>query len=364
MFIGPFFRAAGNVLSKSAIYMNAIRQNVCSKVKTAMKILYPLLVLLILGACRKTNSTSNNNNNSPVIIQDSLNSWVKIPVYQTNVDDIWFTNPQKGLLIGNSEIYSTSDSGKTWSLIQENSLPNNGFNIQFVDSLNGFIQGNHLLATSDGGKTWTIRGQAINAIYFQFINPSTGFYFAPKEGMYTTHDGGITWVSDFPVTAATPTLNQHYPFYFLDSLKGFSMMNGNFYTTSDGGKNWTIQSNMTGVDFTGYFKIQFLDPMTGYCGTGGGLLKTTNGGKNWSACFSTTAADWSFSIPRFFDADHGYFMTNNGIYKTTNGGQSWSTSCRIATGSTFSSIYFLDINTGWASTYNTSGGSGYILMLK
>ena len=56
-------------------------------------------------------------------------------------------------------------------------------------------------------------------------------------------------------------------------------------------------------------------------------------------------------------------MTDNGIYKTTNGGQSWSTSCRIATGSTFYSVYFLDINTGWAATYNTSTG-GYILMLK
>ena len=87
------------------------------------------------------------------------------------------------------------------------------------------------------------------------------------------------------------------------------MMNGSFYTTADGAMNWNIQSNMTGVDFTGFFKMQFLDPMTGYCGTHGGLLKTTDGGKNWINCFSTTAADGGFSIPRFFDINNGYLMT-------------------------------------------------------
>ena len=337
---------------------------------TAKKISYLLLVVvLMMGACRKTNTASNNNNNngnnnnnSNVVIQDTLNSWVKIPVYPANVDDIWFTTPSKGFLISGS-IYSTSDSGKSWNYIYSTNQPIRGFNLQFVDSLNGFVQGDYLLATSDGGKTWTLRGSAINALYFQFINPSTGFYFALNKGIFITHDGGNSWVPGLPVTANTATLNQRYPFYFLDSLRGFSMMNGSFYTTSDGGVNWNIQSNMTGVDFMGFLKMQFLDTMTGYCGTSGGLLKTTNGGKNWINCFSTTAAEGGFSIPRFFDTNNGYLMTTNGIYKTTNGGQNWSTSCRIATGSTFYSVYFLDMKTGWACTYNTSAG-GYILMLK
>ena len=326
------------------------------------------VIILMMGACRKTNTASNNNNgnnnnNSNVIIQDTLNSWVKIPVYPANVDDIWFTTPSKGFLISGS-IYSTSDSGKSWNYIYSTNQHINAFNLQFVDSLNGFAQGNGLLATSDGGKTWTIKNSTISGIYFQFMNPSTGYYFDRNNGIFISHDGGSSWASSLPVTPTTATFKPSYPFYFLDSLRGYSMMDGNFYTTSDGAVSWNIQSNMTGVDFMGYLKMQFLDALTGYCGINGGLLKTTNGGKNWINCFSgTSATNGTFSIPRFFDANNGYFMTDNGIYKTTNGGQSWSTSCRIATGSTFYSVYFLDMNTGWAATYNTAG-SGYILMLK
>ena len=140
---------------------------------TTRKISYLLLVIiLMMGACRKTNTASNNNNNnvnnnnnSNVVIQDTLNSWVKIPVYLANVDDIWFTTPNKGLLIGGSNIYSSSDSGKSWKYIYSTNQPINAFNLQFVDSLNGFVQGNYLLATLDGGKTWTESGSTINAVY-------------------------------------------------------------------------------------------------------------------------------------------------------------------------------------------------------
>src|SRR5580704_5532685 len=113
---------------------------------TAKKISYLLLVVvLMMGACRKTNTASNNNNNnngnnnnnSNVVIQDTLNSWVKIPVYPANVDDIWFTTPSKGFLISGS-IYSTSDSGKSWNYTYSTNQPIRGFNLQFVDSLNGF----------------------------------------------------------------------------------------------------------------------------------------------------------------------------------------------------------------------------------
>ena len=337
-----------------------------------MKILYLFLaILLMMGACRKSNAVSdnnnnnNNNNNNTVIIQDTLNSWVKIPIEVPSAEDIWFTTPNKGILVdGGSAIYLSSDSGKSWNYTFSTNQHINAFNLQFVDSLNGFAQGNGLMATSDGGKSWTVRNSAMSGIYFQFVNPSTGYYFDSNNGIFITHDGGSSWALSLPVTPTTETLKPRYPFYFRDSLSGYSMMDGNFYTTTNGGMNWTIQSTVTGVDFMGYLKMQFLDTQTGYCGINGGLLKTTNGGKSWIKCFGgPSAVNGTFSIPHFFDDDNGYFMTDNGIYKTTNGGQSWTTSCRIATGSTFYSVYFLDMNTGWACTYN-SAGSGYILRLK
>src|ERR1700750_26621 len=104
---------------------------------TTKKISFLLLVsMLIIGACHKTNTAPNNNNrntnnDSNVVIRDTLNSWVKIPFYLSRVDDIWCKTPAKGFLINGSNIYSSSDSGKTW---KENFGINqfiNAFNLQF-----------------------------------------------------------------------------------------------------------------------------------------------------------------------------------------------------------------------------------------
>jgi photosystem II stability/assembly factor-like uncharacterized protein len=311
-----------------------------------------LSILFIATACRKSNTTP-----TPVATLDTLNSWVKIPMPAANVEDIWFMNQNNGIaVVDESGLYSSLDGGKTWNLIPNTSSVA-AFNLQFVDSLNGFAQGTFIWATSDGGITWTKKSSTNGANYFQFINTTAGFYFYQATGIFTTHDGGNTWADIFE--PATPGLSAKYPFYFMDSLKGYSMMNGDFYTTFDGGVNWNQKGSVTTKAFTGYYKMQFLDTLTGFSGTPDGLLKTTNGGKNWVNCFKSTNTDFDFQIPRFFDRNNGYFMTNNGIYKTTDGGQSWTTSCRIATGNTFSSIFFLNMNTGWATTYN-----GYILTLK
>jgi photosystem II stability/assembly factor-like uncharacterized protein len=316
------------------------------------KILLFSFILFIAFSCKK-NSAAPNQVETP----ETLNAWIKVPVSSSTAEDIWFTNPSNGILAtDNTGLFSSADGGNTW-----NPIPNTSgiaaFNLQFVDSLRGFVQGVYIWNTNDGGATWTKRSSTQDAIYSQFITPTAGFYFSASTGISVTHDGGITWNNIFKPIAPDP--NNKYPFFFLDSLKGFSMMNGHFNTTSDGGNTWEIISNVTTKVFNGYFKMQFLDTLNGFCATPDGLPKTTDGGKNWINCFQQSSLNSSFLIPQFFDIQNGYFMTNDGIYKTTDGGQNWTTSCRIATGNSFSSIHFSNMNTGWATTYN-----GYILILK
>jgi photosystem II stability/assembly factor-like uncharacterized protein len=139
------------------------------------------------------------------------------------------------------------------------------------------------------------------------------------------------------------------------------MMNGNCYKTNDGGANWEIVSNVTTQDFNGFYKMQFLDTLNGFCGAPNELLKTTDGGKTWITSFKVIENNvniHTFIIPQFFDVNNGYFMSNNGIYKTTNGGKDWSTSCRVGN-NMISGMHFLDMNTGWACTFD-----GYVLSLK
>ena len=323
-----------------------------------MKTIYLLsIVILITTSCKKSSSPSSIY--TDVVVEDTLNAWVKVQVDAPEIDDIFFTSPSKGMLVtGINGIFSSSDGGNTWDSIPgTKSIP--AYNLQFVDSLNGFAQGFDLWATDDGGKTWTDKLSSNYAKDIQFLSPYTGFYYNSSYGIFSTRNGGASWEKSLAINVFDGNV-QGYPFFFLDSLRGFSMMNGSSYKTTDGGLSWTKLGNVTTRDFTGHYKMQFLDTLTGYCGTPEGLLKTTNGGKNWVTCFKMTNPQVIFQLPRFFDIDNGYLMTNDGIYKTTNGGQTWSTSCRIGGGLSFKSIFFLDINTGWA----TVGISNYFLMLK
>jgi photosystem II stability/assembly factor-like uncharacterized protein len=318
------------------------------------KITLLVSISYVIFSCHKTNT-----NPIAPIARDTLNAWVKSPKIFNGFDDIWFADPGNGIVVGDSGLLSSNNGGKTWNIIP-NTLSISGFNIQFLDNQNGFVQGLGLWATTDGGKTWTYRSQLIQAaISFQFITTTDGFYFAENSGINKTIDGGNKWT---PILAPTTPGFQLYPFYFLDSLRGFTMMDGNFSQTVDGGAHWQLVSNVTNLPYKSFCKMQFLDTLNGYCGAPDGLLKTVDGGKTWLNCLSSitrpTAPSLNLIVPTFFDVNNGYCMTSNAIFKTTNGGKDWTISCKLVTYS-FSGTHFLDMNTGWACTFD-----GYVLSLK
>jgi photosystem II stability/assembly factor-like uncharacterized protein len=318
-----------------------------------IKFITCLLITFIIFSCKKSNT--NSNSIPTPATQDTLNTWIKYPKIDSNsligFEDIWFTDSIHGIGVTSGQTMSSGDGGKTWKY-----LPGTygGYNIQFLNNLNGFVEGgDYLSTTTDSGKTWTTSAKG-GGIYLQFITTTTGFTY--DAGIYSTHDGGNSWTSIF--LPLVPTANERYPFYFLDSLKGFSMMNGNSYKTVDGGANWQMLGSVTNLDFSSFYKMQFLDTLNGYCGAPNGLLKTSDGGKTWNYCLSVTEPAASFIVPQFFDINNGYCMTSNSILKTTNGGQTWTVSCKLAT-QFLLGMHFLDMNTGWTCT-----ADGYVLSLK
>ncbi len=318
------------------------------------KMLFFSSILMIACSCRKSNAIP-----APVdpVIEDTLNSWVKSVVVDTanNLEDVWFINRNTGYTVTNFSVFQTTDGGNTWQTLAR---VNGGYNIQFVDSLHGFVQGSTFYSSSDGGKTWTQKN-AGGGIYMQFLTKDAGFYFNPySNDLSSTKDGGNSGTS---ILKFSSTTNGKYPFYFLDSLAGFSMANGNCYKTGDGGLHWDTVSHVTTDDFNGFYKMQFLDTLNGYCGAPNELLKTTDGGKNWTVIFKVTENNPDihiFIIPQFFDVNDGYLMTSDGIYKTNDGGKNWTTSCRLSRKS-ITGMHFIDMNTGWASTTD-----GYVLKLN
>jgi len=308
------------------------------------------IVVLTIASCSK--SSSGPSVTAPTQL-DTLYSWTKGNQVAADVEDVWFNDGQHGYITSNTDILSSSDGGVSWATV-----PNtNGykvFNLQFVDALHGFAQGTaNLGKTNDGGKTWTFKLLASMAGYTsQFLTPSLGFYSDYNKGIYKTLDSGSTWKLILDGSGAGP----NFIFDFVDSLHGFNMVNDNFSNTVDGGFSWhLVASAITASTFTTYYKMHFTDTLNGYCGSPLGLFKTADGGKTWK---NVLAKQTTFMVPWFFDTANGYCIAANILYKTTNGGDSWAVSCKLGTDD-FSGMHFLDMNTGWASTFG-----GYVLRLK
>jgi len=314
------------------------------------RILFLSLSICLYLSCSKSNSSSSAPPGGAV---DTLNNWVKVSNAGFELDDIWFTDIKTGFVASASSIYSSTDSGNSWTPV-----PNTGnfkvFNIQFLDNLHGFAQGTtQLVITVDGGKTWSLKTIATGyAFTFQFLTPSTGYYNDYIKGIYKTTDTGTTWKQVYDGTGQKP----NFFFDFLDSSNGFAMLNVQFNKTIDAGNNWqTVTSNITDTSFRTYYRMQFLDTLNGYYGAPSGLFKTSDGGKSWS---NVLARQTTYMVPHFFDKNNGYCLAANTIYKTTDGGNNWTVSCKLGQDD-FSGMHFLDMNTGWATTFG-----GFVLRLK
>lgn len=314
------------------------------------KIILIISVAAAFSACKKSNNTQTT---TPVHAVDTLMSWTKSAKLFNDIEDIWFTSSGTGFLLGDTSIYESSDRGVSW-MKTRNTSGVHTFNLQFLNDQAGFAQSSSTIeVTTDGGKTWnTKKLVSSNAIYSQFVSQQIGFYADIAGGILKTVDGGNTWNQ----VLGYQNQNRRFPFYFTDSVNGFTMADGNFSNTTDGGIHWQLKASA--VDPSGggnFYKMQMFDTLTGFSGTSQGLLKTVDGGRTWT---NTLRGSSGFIIFQFIDRDHGYTSMNNSIFKTTDGGSTWNLSCRLAT-SSFSGIHLLDMDHVWACTFD-----GYILTLN
>ena len=314
------------------------------------RILFFSMSVCLYLSCSKSNSSSSSPTTTEI---DTLNNWVKVSNAGFELDDVWFTDIKTGFIAGATSIFSTLDSGNTWTVVS-NTGSFKTFNIQFLDNLHGFAQGTSQLGiTVDGGKTWSLKSIASGYAYtFQFVSPATGFYNDYNKGIFKTTDTGTTWKLIYDGTGK----GQNFFFDFLDSSNGFAMANAQISKTIDGGNSWQqVASNVTDTSFKTFYKMQFLDTLHGYFSSPAGLFRTSDGGKSWSNILQRQT---TFMVPHFFDSNNGYCLAANTIYKTTDGGNNWTVSCKLGQDD-FSGMHFLDINTGWATTFG-----GFVLRLK
>ncbi len=215
-------------------------------------------------------------------------------------------------------VFRTSDGGKTWSNVASalpastdtpppGQLPFGGrkSGMHFLNTSTGWITGTAvvtglamLYVSHDGGSTWNQQSislpPGVPPAQLLLISPT---FFSATDGVlpiifsdlitgkgiatdiYVTQDGGATWKSTMPLSAALGTID------FVDIQHGWATDGMVLYSTSDGAQHWTKLS--PNANFKQVTDLSFVSSTIGWAiggqsNTSSFLLKTTDGGKTWT----------------------------------------------------------------------------------
>jgi photosystem II stability/assembly factor-like uncharacterized protein len=316
--------------------------------KSSVSLFAFLLLLSCFTACHK----SNNTPTMPVA-QDTLLAWQKITGL-TNAEDIWFVSPSKGFVCGNNTIYSSQDSGKTWTSVP--GISANVYNLWFFDTQTGAAIGNaDLYVTVNGGAQWTRKPMPATSpglVDIQFTSSSTA-YINTGYLLYKSTDTCNTWTKVFSASYLGGM-------FFFNSNQGLLVQSSaagltkNIVQTTDAAAHWQDFSGITDLAFMGSF-MHFSDPVHGWLTNYTVLYNTIDAGTTWSVNRHASNFIWDVF---FINSQTGYYALSDEIFKTTDGGQTWTRSCKLGKGGIFE-IFFIDEKTGWACCEN-----GSILRLK
>lgn len=221
-----------------------------------------------------------------------------------------------------------------------------------------------IMYSSNSGTSWVTRDLGFTGDFFaiSMINENTGYVSGQNNRVLKTIDGGITWSAK---TGPSPvSSSQLYSMEFLDENTGFVFVNfstvsgGNVFKTTNGGDNWTQYT--TGAPSENIYSADMVDANTGYCtmnSSGRSVYKTTNGGVTWDSLKTRTAGFTSnvksVSAP---SANTVYICQSGGtnrVGKSTDGGANW-TSFTMPVVADFTSIYFINDNTGYVTGNSTT----------
>ena len=266
---------------------------------------------------------------------NSGENWSDISFNSQDINQIYFINSETGIIVGDNNIYKTTNGGNSFKDISSNFAVNNydliGIEISFKDEF-GIIRISYLNANNrsnsfykfyksfDFGNTWE---------ELDDFNPSYGFFYIINPNIYylvgfdlkKTTDGGDTWETipninfDFPPfrrsfhissnNLGVAILVYHYDYvsfdlnknkivYYSNSssayLKEFDFIeNKGFYIQHYTGGDKFYKSNDYGLTLNKYGDlgdenavfndIDFISENVGFiCGENGAIYKTNNGG--------------------------------------------------------------------------------------
>ena len=210
----------------------------------------------------------------------------------------------------------------------------------------------HIFKTTNGGSNWSNVSTLTTEFYcMHFINNDTGFIAGQK--ILKTNNGGISWQEVFPDSGFSFSYIRMLSMDTIVAVCWDGITNNKVFMSYNSGNTW----NMIGA-FQNPLTVSsvgcFINSKIGYVADGAGnVYKTLNGGSLWTSS-SIGFNDIVFSM-FYTDIDTGFAVgyTTGILFYTNNGGATWS---QINTGfnNPLYSVYFTSHSIGYAV-----GGDGY-----
>jgi photosystem II stability/assembly factor-like uncharacterized protein len=259
-------------------------------------------------------------------------------LHYTPVQEIGLADGGVGWAADESDIYLTTDQGRTWRMVTPSNLAN-----QAVPERIGAMDA---IGESD---LWLVLTDVPG------LPPPSALASDRGSGIDRSTDGGQTWTFS-ALPGCFQTCGANLSLSFVDPEHGFAtigpLQSGPtlLYSTDDGGATWTQMGelpNLGGMLVGGPgpgAQILFTSALDGWAVTGptegssgqetspgGTVYRTTDGGVSWSPAPGLPANE-QYSLPTFFGAQAGVMLSNpegapsqsSSVYVTDDGGNTWT----------------------------------------
>ena len=170
-----------------------------------------------------------------------------------------------------------------------------------------------------------------------FLNKDTGFIaMGSINTLMRTMNGGTNWdiIRDFRI----------YQLEKIDTRTLYAInYNGDkLYRTYDGGTSWDS------ISVGGWCGISFINKDTGWISTLTGIYKTTNAGVSNIFLSNTVNCGKIVFLKENYSSQYsGFIISSGALFKSTNSGMNWVNVPNTLGAGTYSSIFFLNKDTGW-----------------
>lgn len=215
------------------------------------------------------------------------------------VRDIFFSDGNNGWLVCEVNAYElktkeqpraylmkTTDAGEHWKRIPIEGIDVEAVLVRAVFSRNGrgwiFGEAGLIYTTHDSGDTWTKLQSPTRRLLLggAFVDDDRGWIVGAGATIIQTSDGGETWYQ--PSLPQVEKSTRFTATTFIDNRKGWAVgSGGSVYQTTNGGRTWQRQQSTVEVDL---FDVKFIDALEGWAvGAEGTIIHTSDGGEHWTA---------------------------------------------------------------------------------